>query len=211
MQPGPPTNADGNAEIYRANIGSGGLSNICQVTRTQNGVFNAVVFNPGRRMSRNGAFIAFESRATDPKANTAVTNQFLGMFVYTVAGDTFVEVGTRPNFDDVIRFPTFTDYNAALAPSTLVFTSAVNFRPDGTLPASAQASEGLNPSNESNIFVAPLPAAAGGPFTRLTNTPDATSSGHPADTERVAQANRFRNGRANLAEAILILRTSFFT
>ena len=155
---------------YRADFGSSGLSNILQVTRTQNGVFNAIVFQPGRRMSRNGALIAFESRATDPKANTAVTNPVLGMFVYTVATDTFVEVGTRPNFDDVLRFPTFTDYNGALAPSTLVFTSAVNFRPDGTLPTSAQASEGLNPSNESNIFVTPLPAAATGPFTRLTNT-----------------------------------------
>ena len=171
------TNADNNAEIFIAEVGGSGLNNVRQVTRTVNGTFNAVVFNPGRRMSRNGALIALESRATDPKANATVSNQFLGMFVYSVSGDTFVEVGTRPNFDDVIRFPTFTDYNSSLAPSTLLFTSAVNFRPDGTLPTSAQASEGLNPSNESNVFVAPLPAASEGPFTRLSNTPNDSALG----------------------------------
>ena len=165
-------NSDTNAEVYLANFGAGALTNIRQITRTVNGTFNANVFSPGRRMSRNGAFIAFESRVTDPKANATVSNQFPGMFVYTVATDTFVELITRTNFDDLIRFPTFTDYNEALNPSTLVFASRVNFRPDGTLPLQAQASEGLNPLNESNIFSAPLPPASTGPFTRLTNVPN---------------------------------------
>ena len=181
-------NADLNAEIFIADVGSGGLTNIRQATRTVNGTFNANVFSPGRRMSRNGGFITFESRATDPKANATVSNSVLGMFVYTVSTDTFVEVVTRTNFDDTLRFPTFTDYNGALAPSTLVFTSAVNFRPDGTLPTSAQAQEGLNPSNETQIFVAPIPAASTGPFTRLTNTPIDT----PLGTRPVASESRKR-------------------
>lgn len=213
----PAANADGNAEIYRADISGSGLSNILQVTRTQNGVFNAVVFQPGRRMSRNGALIAFESRATDPKANTAVSTPILGMFVYTVVGDTFVEIGTRPNFDDVLRFPTFTDYNGANAPSTLVFTSAVNFRPDGTLPTSAQAAEGLNPANESNIYVAPLPAAATGPFTRLTNTPDGTPLGvRPIPSEsrkRMAfiMAGELGGGNADTSNELFYLITPLTT
>src|SRR5215208_6214760 len=116
-------NADGNAEIFIADSAGGAVSNIRQVTRTQNGGLSANVASPGRRLSRNGGLIAFESCATDPKANTAVTNPILGLFVYTVSTDTFVEVGTRPQFDDIIRFPAFTDYNGSLAPSSLVFAS----------------------------------------------------------------------------------------
>lgn len=181
-------NTDGNAEIYLANVDSGGLTNIRQVTRTLNGTFNAVVFSPGRRMSRNGEFIAFQARSTDPKANTAVSTPILGTFVYTVESDTFVELVIRPGFDDIVRFPTFTDYNETLSPSSVIFGSFVNFRPDGTLPVQAQASEGLNPSNETNIFRAPLPAVATGPFTRLTNTPNNTLQG----TRAVASETRRR-------------------
>ena len=57
-----------------------------------------------------------------------------GTFVYTIATDTFTEVGTRSPVSDFVRFPTFTDYNSSLAPSGLVFTSFLNFRPDGTFP-----------------------------------------------------------------------------
>jgi hypothetical protein len=94
------------------------------------------------------------------------------MFVYTVATDTFVEVGPRAaSFADVGRFPTFTDYNGTLAPGSLVFTSALNFRPDGTFPPSAQDSEGLNPQRTAQNFSTALPASTTQSFNRLTNTP----------------------------------------
>jgi uncharacterized protein (TIGR03437 family) len=128
-------------------------------------------------LSRNGAFIAFESRATDPKANTAVTGLALGLFVYTVANDTFVEIGTRQNAIDFIRFPTFTDYDSSLAPSTLLFTSQLNFRPDGTAPPTAQASEGLNPQFAAQLFATSVPAGSSQTFTRLTNVPEQSAVG----------------------------------
>jgi WD40-like Beta Propeller Repeat len=171
-------NADGNAEIFTADFGGGAVSNIRQVTRTLNGpTGNTNVLSPGRRLSRNGAFIAFESRATDPKGNTAATSQILGLFVYTIATDTFVEIGTRPATADIGRFPTFTDYNASLAPSSLVFASAENFRTDGTIPATAQVSEGLNPQGSAQVFLTALPAATTGPFIRLTNVPAVSTFG----------------------------------
>jgi uncharacterized protein (TIGR03437 family) len=121
-------------------------------------------------MSRNGAFIAFESRATDPKSNAAPTSQVLGNWVYTVATDTFNEVGVRPPISDFARFPTFTDYDSSLNPSTLVFTSFLNFRPNGTFPDSvATAPEGLNTDNSAEIYVTPLPITSSNTFTRITN------------------------------------------
>ena len=165
-------NADGNAEIFVANFSGSAVSNIRQVTRTLNGANNTNVLSPGRRLSRDGGFIAFESLATDPKANTAPSNSILGSFVYTVSTDTFVEVGPRAlNFPDATRFPTFTDYNSSLTPGTVVFASGLNFRPNGTFPSEAQDSEGMNPQRRTQLFSTSLPASTSQTFTRLTNVP----------------------------------------
>ena len=165
-------NTDGNAEIYIANFSGGAVSNIRQVTRTQNGVANTNVLSTGRRLSRNGALIAFESLATDPKSNAVPTAQTLGTFVYTISTDTFNEVGPRTPVTDIGRFPTFTDYNASLAPSSLVFASFLNFRPDGTFPTSqAQAPEGINTDNSPDIFLTQVPVSSSNTFIRLTNMP----------------------------------------
>jgi hypothetical protein len=178
-------NADGNAEVFTAIFSGSTVSNMFQVTRTQDNIVNANLFSPGRRLSRNGTFIAFESRATDPKSGSApAANSVRGLFVYTVGSDTFVEVGART--DDLIRFPTFTDYNGSLAPSSLVFVSAVNYRVDGTVPPDNLASEGLNPGGSTNIFLTQIPASSSNTFTRLTNTPALTSSfggGQPIASE----------------------------
>jgi hypothetical protein len=110
-------NGRGNGEIYIANAGTGGLTNIRQVTRTKVGTTGATVnlLSPGRRLSRDGAFIALESLAADPKANSTTNESFLAMFVYTVATDAFAQVGNRALVSpgDIIHFPTFTDYNPA--------------------------------------------------------------------------------------------------
>ena len=168
------SNGKGNAEIYIANVGVSGLSNIRQVTRTKTNAttpVNVNVWSPGRRLSRDGGYLAFESLANDPKANTDSNNVGLGMFVYTVATDTFVLVGPRvTTLVDIGRFPTFTDYSASLAPGSLVFASALNFRPDGTVPTTAaDAAQGLNQQFAPQIFLTQLPASTSNTFVRLTN------------------------------------------
>ncbi len=171
-------NADTNAEIFVASFNGSTVSNVRQVTRTLNGSGNTNVFSAGRRMSRDGAFIAFESRATDPKSGAAPTSVQLGMFVYNVSADTFVEVGPRATtFTDITRFPTFTDYNSSLAPSSLVFASALNFRTDGTFPPVAEDATGLNPQRASQVFLTQVPASSSNTFTRMTNTPALSTFG----------------------------------
>ena len=163
------SNADNNAEIFVATV-TGSIT-FTQVTRTLNNVATANLLSPGRRLSRDGKLITFESRATDPKANAAPTTIVLGTFVYTIATDTFVEVGTRSTISDLLpRFPTFTDYNASLAPSGLVFNSFLNFRPDGTFPSSsATASEGLNVDSSGEIYLTQVPVSSSNTFVRLSN------------------------------------------
>ncbi len=167
-------NADNNAEIFFADVNASGsgIANIRQVTRTQNGTGNTNAWSPGRRLSRNGALLAFESRATDPKSGAVATSNFLGTFVYTVATDTFIEVGNRPTaLADITHFPTFTDYDSSLAPASLTFASALNFLPDGSFPPLADDATGLNASRAPQIFLTAIPTSTTNTFVRLTRTP----------------------------------------
>ncbi|HKU75350.1 MAG TPA: hypothetical protein VJR02_15675 [Pyrinomonadaceae bacterium] len=180
------TNPDTNAEVYYADLN--GTITFHQVTRTQNNITTANLLSPGRRLSRDGKLITFESKATDPKSGNAPTGQIFGTFVYTIAGDTFNEVGTRPPIGDVIRFPTFTDYDSTLAPSSLVFASFLNFRPNGTFPDSAAtANEGINTDNSVDLFLTQVPVTSSSNFTRITNV-----VGFSGGTRAIASASRKR-------------------
>jgi uncharacterized protein (TIGR03437 family) len=83
-----------------------------------------------------------------------------------------VEVGPRATaLADIARFPTFTDYDLSLNPTSLVFVSALNFRPDGTFPPLAEDATGLNPARGPQIFLSAIPAPATTALIRLTSTP----------------------------------------
>jgi uncharacterized protein (TIGR03437 family) len=165
-------NDDGNAEIYIKD-GAG----LRQVTKTKNDTTTgatATIFGFGRRLSRDGNFVGLDSTATDPKAN-AVGSTIAAPFVYNVSADTFAQVGPRAVSGlDIFHFPTFTDYDGALSPKSVVFTSALNFKTDGTFPSADQDSTGLNPLptgqsiRPEQLFLTPLPVSSTGPFTRLT-------------------------------------------
>ncbi|HKS30071.1 MAG TPA: hypothetical protein VJS44_19770 [Pyrinomonadaceae bacterium] len=161
-------NADGNMEIYVAEFNGATVSGLRQVTRTTaaSAGVSVNIFSPGRRMSRNGNLLAFESSSNDPKSNGAI-QPALAMFIYDITTDTFTAVGERSTTStDVLRFPTFTGDN-----SRLIFVSALNFRANGTL--SNVATEGINPPvnniNRPQIFSVPLSALTS--FKSLTNNP----------------------------------------
>jgi hypothetical protein len=177
----------GNAEVYVADFNGSGLENVRQITKTKaeaagttNAGLTLNLLSAGRRLSRDGAFVAYESRAEDPTANSATNTSFLAVFVSRTSDSTFKQVGLRALPDsligDVIHFPTFTDYDGSLAPHTLVFASALNFKTDGTFPAADQDSTGLNsvPSGSvrpNQIFATQVPVTSSNTFTRLTKNP----------------------------------------
>lgn len=178
----------GNAEVYVADFTGSGLSNIRQITRTKadTGVNAGVTLNllsAGRRLSRDGAFVAYESRAEDPTANSATNTAFLAVFVSKTSDSTAkLAVPRAPvtsTTGDVIHFPTFTDYDSSLSPHTLIFASALNFKTDGTFPAAADDATGLNPFSTAaptfprpnQVFATPIPVTSASTFTRLTRNP----------------------------------------
>ncbi len=152
------SNDDGNPEIYVADFTGSGLDNIRQITKTKadTGANSGVTVNllsPGRRLSRNGAFVAYESRAEDPTANSATNTAFLAVFVSKTSDSTAKLVGQRAlaSPGDVIHFPTFTDYDSSLAPHTLVLASA--------------------PVRPNQIFSTQVPVTSSNTFRRLTKNP----------------------------------------
>jgi uncharacterized protein (TIGR03437 family) len=219
ISPAEATADKGNGEIYIANFNGTDISNLRQVTRTPTDTTTGSTINAfsfGRRLSRNGQFLLFETRAelnANGTTNGALTN-FLAIYLYNVAANTLTKVGPRATsgFGDVLRFPTFTGDS-----STIVFASALNFRADGTAPTSD--TDGLNAGtgpNDRRTQIFSSPVASPNSFTRLTNVPLANfisdTAPFPSETtRRIAFSYRTELGGGNseaggnLAEAFYML------
>lgn len=198
------SNSDRNAEIFVASYNGAAVNNLRQITSTASptndpgGSVN--ILSPGRRMSRNGNLLAFESTA-NLEGNGSTNSTTTTVFVANLAGApiAFTPVGPRATSGgDVLRFPTFTGDNARL-----VFTSILNFRADGTAPTTA--ADGLNPDQRAQIFSTSTTTsgttAAFSTFNRLTNSPAATGlalQAFTSDTEgRIAFSNIGELGGGN--------------
>ncbi len=186
------SNADGNVEIYYTDLNASGNPvatlpvgtvigrQVTTTTRTNPGdTVNILDF--GKRMSRDGRYIAFDSYADLAGAGANQTSFALYLFDTTLLTGAFRQIGPRSDADtaatggDVSHFPGFTDYNASLAPLTLVFESRLNIKADGTVPATA--ADGLNPDTARpvQIYSYPLPGSSTNTFTRLTKFPAPSS------------------------------------
>jgi hypothetical protein len=174
------TNSDNNEEIFFADIDAGGtIGNRKQVTATTRTNPGDVVntFYYGRRMSRDGRFIAFDSFADLANEHSGTNQNGFATFVYdsTLTTNTFRRVCARSDADsgatggDIARYPTFTDYDVSGVPQTLVMETRMNIKPDGTIPTNA--TEGLNniAARPAQIYSFPLNIApANAIFTRIS-------------------------------------------
>lgn len=174
------TNSDNNEEVFYADMNAGGVignrKQVTSTTRTNPGdVVN--IFNYGRRMSRDGRYIAFDSFADLASENGGTNQTGFATFVYdsTLATSAFRRVCARSDADsgasggDVARYPTFTDYNGSGTPQTLVMETRMNIKPDGTIPTTAD--DGLNNivTRPAQIYSYPLNVApASAIFTRIS-------------------------------------------
>ncbi|HEX8920336.1 MAG TPA: hypothetical protein VF766_02590, partial [Pyrinomonadaceae bacterium] len=113
---GASNNSDKNGEVYLGSydVTTATASVTRQVTRTTASSTSTGLnfFFPGRRISRDGNFIAFESKAD--LSGTGANQETSTVFIYNVAANSFTQVGPRATNTSIPRFPTFTDYNVAL-------------------------------------------------------------------------------------------------
>ena len=167
---------NGNSEVFVATYNGAAIvgGSTRQITKTRDTSQGAaVLFSLGRRLSRDGRWVVFETRADSPTANASTNNNFLTSFVCDLASNPTAcsQVAPRPltTADVQYQFPGFTDYTGT-SPGTVVFSSALNFKSDGTLLAPLD-NTGLNPASVAQLFAVslPVPAQPTGPYTRLTD------------------------------------------
>lgn len=184
------SNADGNNEIFYADIdlSTGGATaatvkrQVTTTTRNNPGDLVNILDN-GRRMSRDGRYIAFDSFADLAGEHGGANQAGFALFVFDnniTTGNPFRRVGPRSDADagasggDVARYPGFTDLNAGGTPETLIFETRANITAAGAVAAAGQT--GLNPGETrppqlyAYTLSAPVAAAT---FTRLTTFPAA--------------------------------------
>jgi uncharacterized protein (TIGR03437 family) len=184
------SNADGNVEIYYADLlgGTGDVTETSvkrQVTiTTRNNPGDLVnILDLGRRMSRDGRYIAFDSYAD--LAGSGANQTSFALYVYEVSTPTtgtFRQIGPRSDADsgaaggDVTHYPTFsadTD-SAGVAQTALIFTTRQNITATGAI--ASNQTDGLNPNaaRPVQIYSYLLNVSAGAApasFVRLTNFP----------------------------------------
>lgn len=189
------SNTDNNEEVFYANLANDGSpvpASARQITTTTQANPGDIVnvWNYGRRMSRDGRYIAFDSYAELETSGAGTNQASFALYVFDTTTNAFRRIGPRSDADsaasggDVAHYPGFTDYSITGAAQTLIFTTRLNINAAGTVPATA--SEGLNPetSRPVQIYSYPLnqPAATAA-FTRLTKFP--TPSNFLASTQAV--------------------------
>ncbi len=181
------SNADKNVEIFYTDLNAGGSpvatsatnnvigKQVTVTTRTNPGdVVN--ILDLGRRMSRDGRFIAFDSYADNPNGGTNQSS--FALYLYDANLNTFRQIGSRSDADptasggDVAHYPGFTDYDANGTPQTLVFETRLNITNNGTVSATNDAGLNPNTARPAQIYSYPLMASpAAATFTRLTLFP----------------------------------------
>ncbi len=187
------SNTDGNAEIFYADL-LGGTADVTatsvkrqvtMTTRTNPGdVIN--ILDLGRRMSRDGRYIAFDSYADLANESGGTNLPDFALYVFdanvVAPANPFRRVGPRSaadaavNSGDVPHYPGFTDTDASGAPATLVLETRQNILANGTVAPNNDT--GLNPNvaRPAQIYSYPLNIpAAGATFTRLTRFPTPTA------------------------------------
>jgi Tol biopolymer transport system component len=181
------SNTDGNVEIFYTDVNAIGTPVATApsptvigrqiTTTTRNNPGDLVnVLDAGRRMSRDGRYIAFDSYADLAGTGAIQTSFALYLFDTTLLTAPYRQIGPRSDADtaasggDVSRFPGFTDYNNGVA-QTLVFESRLNITAAGAVPATA--ADGLNPdaARPVQIYSYPLTPSPTDLFTRLTKFP----------------------------------------
>ncbi len=179
-----------NEEIFYADLISGSPADGTvkkQITTTTptNAGDPVNMLDLGRRMSRDGRYIAFDSYADLATEPNGANKTSFALYLYdtqapppTPGNSPFRQIGPRSDADsaatggDLQHYPNFTDYDKGGAATTLVLETRLNIKPDGTIPT--DPSQGLNPDTQrqGQIYSYPLNVpAASATFTRLAKFP----------------------------------------
>lgn len=148
------SNTDRNEEVFYTDLDASGNATGTKkqlTVTTPTNVGDIVnIWDLGRRMSRDGRYIALDSYADLDTSGSPIQTAF-ALYLFDIATNTPVvkEIGPKSNADaaasggDLNRFPGFTDYDITGKPLSLILQTRQNIKADGTVATTE--SEGLNP------------------------------------------------------------------
>ncbi|MGI8786242.1 MAG: hypothetical protein ACR2HG_00590 [Pyrinomonadaceae bacterium] len=203
------SNSDKNFEIFYADMDATGAPTGTRKQVTTTARVNAGdivnILDLGRRMSRDGRYIAFDSYADLAGENSGTNYSSFALYLYdtTLTTNAFRRIGPRSDADtaasggDVPHYAGFTDTDANGTPATLVLETRENIIADGTIAATNDAGLNTNADRPAQIYSYPLNVpAASATFTRLTKFP--TPNTFIASTQPLP-SNSLRRMTFNLA------------
>ena len=145
------SNADNNREIFVTDLDANGAATgtPTQLTTTEATTpgFTVNLLGIGKRLSRDGNLLVFDSFADLANENSGENFDSFGTYLFDLANDTVRRITERSDGDenaaggDVERLATFTDY-VGDTPSTLLFETRLNIAPNGLVPEDPE--DGLN-------------------------------------------------------------------
>ena len=177
------SNADNNIEIFYSDLNAAGTpsgTNQKQITTTtQTSLADTInIFDIGRRMSRDGRYIAFDSYADLAGENGGANYTTFALYLYDATAGSFRRITPRSDADatasggDLAHYPGFTDNDANGTPQTLVLETRLNIIPAGTVAANNDDGLNTNTSRPTQVYSYPLTAAPSTAlFSRLTKFP----------------------------------------
>lgn len=184
------SNADNNEEIFYVDLTAGApvVSAGRQITTTtQTNPGDLVnLWTYGRRMSRDGRYIAFDSYADLASGGANQTSFALYVFDTMLTTGAFRQIGPRSNADsaasggDIAHYPTFSaDADSTGTMQTaLVFTTRQNINAAGAIPSNQDDGLNTGAARPAQIYSHLLNVSAGAApagFVRLTNLPAPTA------------------------------------
>ncbi|HMS08154.1 MAG TPA: hypothetical protein PKE66_01620, partial [Pyrinomonadaceae bacterium] len=168
-----------NEEIFISDLapagGPGTLKRQVTTTTPTNPGDVVNVLDLGRRMSRDGNFVAFDSYADLANEHSGANQTAFATFLYNVSANSFRRVLPRSTADseafggDVQRYVGFSDYDGGGVAQTLVLQTRMNIKPDGTIPTNED--DGLNPVDDRPVQIYRYPInvpAADAIFARMS-------------------------------------------
>ncbi len=197
------SNADNNIEIFYSDLNAAGTpsgANQKQITATtQTSLADTInVFDIGRRMSRDGRYIAFDSYADLAGENGGANYTSFALYLYDTTTSAFRRITPRSDADatasggDLSHYPGFTDTDTNGTPQTLVLETRLNIIPAGTVAANNDDGLNTDAGRPAQVYSYPLNVAStAATFTRLTKFPPPSFTGFTASTQPIP-SNSFR-------------------
>ena len=138
------------------------------------------ILDLGKRMSKNGNLIAFDSYADfkeTPDGNPTPIQTSFATYIYDVSSNKFTRILPRSDADsaalggDLQRYPTFTDYDGSGNAGSVLLETRLNIKLDGTVAEASSDGQNDNVDRPAQLYRYVVNGSTVSTYTRIANFP----------------------------------------